>query len=125
MNPIAMSECRASTRLSILFDIGVVITMHGKFSNTNTLLKVVFDELVEQISVALLSRIDSKLNAARGHDELVDEPAMAEIAKVSAETIQRCRKRNEIPFVKCGTRILYRPADVIAALTVDKSGGAA
>jgi len=83
----------------------------------NASLDSLIDELVERLAVAVASRIDSKLQTPQKRDDLVDEPQMAEIANVSQQSLQRRRKSGDIPFVQCGRRVLYRPGDVIAALT--------
>ena len=84
---------------------------------------VLFDELIDRVADAVALRLEAKTETPAERDELHDEPMMAKIAKVSAQSLQRRRMAGEIPFVKCGRRILYRPTDVIAALTSKENGG--
>jgi len=76
--------------------------------------------IVDKVADAVVERLGVTLNQPAGHDELVDEPAMAQLAKVSQQTLQRRRKAGDVPSVKIGRRVLYRPADVIDALTQEK-----
>lgn len=91
---------------------------------SSTSLDLLINELVERLADAVASRLDSKLQSPQEREGLVDEPRMAEIAKVSQQSLQRRRKAGVIPFVQCGRRVLYRPDDVIAALTPGPEGGA-
>lgn len=89
----------------------------------NTSFDELLDRLAERIADEVAARVASKLAVPPERNGLVDEPTMAEIAKVSQQSLQRRRKAGDIPFVQCGRRVLYRQADVIAALTSRKNGG--
>jgi hypothetical protein len=89
----------------------------------DTSIELLIDQLVDRVADAVVLRLGARLDIQPKQDEMVDEPTMADIAKVSAQSLQRRRKAGEIPFVQCGRRVLYRPADVIAALASKKNGG--
>ncbi len=55
---------------------------------------------------------------------LVSEPEMASLASVSTQLLADQRSAGKIPYVQMGTRILYNPDAVIAALNAYESGGA-
>ena len=80
--------------------------------------------LVDRIADAVTERLAERLPAPRPVDELVDEPVMAERLGVSQPTLQRLRTAGGVPCVRLGRRVLYRPADVIAALSQQQKGGA-
>jgi len=86
-------------------------------------LNLIFDRLIEQLAEEVAAKIGTRQVIDTDRNELVDETAMAKLAKVSPQTLQRRRKANEIPFVRCGRRVLYRPDDVIATLASQKNGG--
>ena len=86
-------------------------------SMTDTSLDALLDVIVDRLADAVAVRLEAKQDKPAERDGLVDEPAMADLAGVSPQTLQRQRKAGEVPFVRMGRRVLYRPADVFAALT--------
>lgn len=79
--------------------------------------------LVDQLADAVALRLVEQMPKAAPTDTLVDEPKMAEICNVSQPTLQRMRTADKVPFVQLGRRILYRPEQVIAALTKNQTQG--
>ena len=88
---------------------------------------------VERIIAALAARVADlvieRLTEASTQTspavELKDEPQMAALLGISQPTLQRRRAAGDVPFVRLGRRVLYRPADVLASLCQSEKGGAA
>ena len=80
-------------------------------------------QLVELIAEAVAEKLGQHFSKPEVGDELLDEPTMAEQLGVSQQTLQRRRAAGEVPFVRLGRRVLYRPADVFAALSEKQDGG--
>lgn len=88
----------------------------------DTSLDALLDVIVDRLADAVAVRLEAKQDTPTRPDGLVDEPAMAELlAGLSPQTLQRHRKAGDVPFVRMGRRVLYRPADVFAALTTNES----
>tara|TARA_R110002072_G_scaffold303108_2_gene493854 strand:+ start:15028 stop:15324 length:297 start_codon:yes stop_codon:yes gene_type:complete len=79
--------------------------------------------LVDQLADAVASRLADKMSKAASTDDLVDEPTMAKQLNVSQPTLQRMRAAGEVPFVRMGRRIAYRPEQVLVALTQYQTQG--
>ena len=88
-------------------------------TSINELLNV----FVQRMADAVADRLETRLQTTDTRDELVDEPTMADIAKVSPQSLARRRKADEIPFVRFGRRVLYQPTEVLAALSSNNKGG--
>lgn len=91
--------------------------------DTSGFLQELFAEFADRVADVVVTRLAATSDSTSQRDELVDEPTMADLSKVSQQSLQRRRKAGEIPFVQCGRRVLYRQADVIDALTSKKKGG--
>jgi len=84
---------------------------------TNTSLDQLLAGLVDRIADAVAARLAEQSAQTQSTDEVVDEPAMAERLGVSQPTLQRLRAAGDVPHVRLGRRVKYRPSDVLAALS--------
>lgn len=80
-------------------------------------MELLLSEFADRVAAAVVLRLGQAEKKRPDDDGLVDEPAMAEKAGISPQTLARRRKAGDVPFVQAGRRVLYRPSDVIAALT--------
>ena len=90
---------------------------------SDTSMDALLDKFVERVADAVVARLEATQDRPAGDDEPVDEPTMAEMAKVSAQSLARLRKAGRIPHIQCGRRVLYRPAAVLTALSCSTKGG--
>jgi hypothetical protein len=92
---------------------------------SDTSMDALLDNFVERVADAVVVRLGAAAMHPRpvGDDEPVDEPTMAEMAKVSAQSLARPPEAGRVPHIQCGRRVLYRPAAVLAALSCSKEGG--
>lgn len=81
-------------------------------------------QLASQIADSVIVKLGWAMPEAEQARDLEDEPTMAKRAGVSQQTLQRLRKAGKVPCVRMGRRVLYRPADVLAALSEKQTGGA-
>ena len=91
---------------------------------TDRLLNEVVDRVAEAVAQRLLDRIPAWQPEFAQTVGLIDEPTMAGMANVSPQSLARRRKSGDIPYVQFGRRVLYRPAEVIAAMAGNYEGGA-
>jgi excisionase family DNA binding protein len=75
------------------------------------------DSLAEQVADVVMKRLAEREAESVSATALIDEPTMAGQLQVSQQTLQRMRVSGEIPHVRLGRRVLYRPSDVLAAIT--------
>ncbi len=90
---------------------------------SDTSMDALLDKFVERVADAVVARLGATQDRPAGDDELVDEPTMAEMAKVSAQSLARLRKAGRITHIQFGRRVLYRPAAVLATLSCSTKGG--
>jgi len=80
------------------------------------------NDLIDRLADAVAARLESRLPQSHQPNELTDEPEMAKRLGISQQSLQRRRKAGDIPAIRCGRRVLYRPADVLSAMS--QEGGA-
>ncbi|WP_372718884.1 helix-turn-helix transcriptional regulator [Novipirellula sp.] len=73
------------------------------------------DELIAAITAAVLAALMPLLSES-SEPRLVGGDAMADLLGVSRPTVDRARAAGEIPSIMIGSRRLYQPEAVIAAL---------
>ncbi|MDA0284774.1 MAG: helix-turn-helix domain-containing protein [Planctomycetota bacterium] len=91
--------------------------------DTSINLDQLLNQLASQIADSVVVKLRWAMPEAEQARDLEDEPTMAEQLGVSQQTLQRRRTAGEVPFVRLGRRVLYRPADVFAALSEKQNGG--
>jgi len=99
---------------------GNKMDLAGRTVDVGVVSQALINELADRVALRVASQIAEYVGQSAAAD-VVDEPRMAEIAGVSPQTIARRRKGGEIPHVRAGRRVLYRPADVLAALSTDET----
>lgn len=73
------------------------------------------DELIRDVAAAVVAQIRPLL-ASKSGPRLVDGEKLAELTSLSRPTIDRLRASGRIPSIPVGSRRLYRPEAVVAAL---------
>lgn len=86
--------------------------------NSNLLdIEQLVSDLANQVADQVIDRLESQKDSSRFEDEPQDGHATAQWLKVDVQTLERLRKAGKVPFARVGRRVLYRPADVLAALS--------
>ena len=78
---------------------------------------------LDRLAEALADRLAARLSEGPGGSGLVDVHGAAEVLNCSVPTIERARRRGEIPSIRVGRLRRYRRADLLA-LGATKNGGA-
>lgn len=78
------------------------------------------DELVEKIAAAVVERVRDILTEAQ-QPRLADRRQMAMLAGVSEPTLDRLVRAERVPSILVGSRRMFRPTAVIAALEAEAS----
>ena len=78
---------------------------------------------LDRLAEALAERLAARLSDGPGAGSLLDVHGAAELLSCSVPTIERARRRGEIPSVRVGRLRRYRRADLLA-LGATKNGGA-
>jgi excisionase family DNA binding protein len=86
--------------------------------HTSLTINQLIDLIADHIAESVAERLDSL--KPRQTDRLVDEMEMAELLGVSSQTLQRIRTAGEVPCIRVGRRVLYRPADVFDSLSSER-----
>ncbi len=91
-------------------------------TDTSQITEHLLDELAKRVASQIIDQLPVLARNREIPDELLDEPAMANRLKVSQQTLQRMRTAGEVPCIRMGRRVLYRPVDVLEALSQEKGG---